>query len=407
MIIFLLLISFLKAETFVVDSYFDGKNVKRKGPFAITVSGSIITKITHENELRSNGHFLLPGLIDAHVHLFHENALPYNDHFKSLSATLNLSKTQRMQFIEENLNDRIKKGFLWLRDLGGDRFGAVALGSLLKAKRDFYPYVEMMGESLTWGTGQCRAPLKCNRIGLNIKNLSQEQILFHLLRIKKEGASQVKVYLDADPFESELMPPDILKFILSKSKLIKLKVAIHSALNYPYSQIWSYIDDNVSLEHLYNFQANDQNTTTSASIVPTDVPFSFIEFLKNRGDEFRFLYFDKIRTEKRFQELLKHKRRLCFGSDFYYETRDPVKTRGFWAIEGLIDWHEMGMPAIEVLRSATSNCANVFDGGEELTKVGEGQRANFIIVKGDPEKNIRDLHNVLWVIKAGKVLKRP
>ncbi len=392
-------------RSFVVDSYFDGLKIYKDGPYIIETKNSKVTKIIRDKLKPRTGLFLLPGLVDAHVHLYYQEYLPYGNHKESLAKTFSISDSQRKILIESFLNDRIKKGFIWLRDLGGDRRGRKVLKSLIKEKGSNYPFVEMMGESLTWGPGQCSPPLNCDRISIDLKNYKIDQLDKLLKGLVQKGLSHLKVYLDSDPFDSQPMPIPWVKAIIQKAKDLKLKVAFHVGLFYPLEKIISSMDENFSLEHIYHVSNDFPLEKARAVLVPTDIPFSFIEFIKNRGGNYQAYYFDKIKSQKRFKKLLERNLPLCFGSDFYFETSDSVKTRSYWAIESLVDWHELGMSNLDVLKSATSNCSKLFNKKPFLIQ--EKAPANFIIVKGNPEKDIRDLHNILWVIKDGKVLKSP
>lgn len=61
---------------------------------------------------------------------------------------------------------------------------------------------------------------------------------------------------------------------------------------------------------------------------------------------------------------------------------------------------EYGMPALDVLRSATSVNADVF----RLPQVGRvkaGLLADLVVVQGDPTADMRAIRRVGWVMKDG------
>ena len=63
-----------------------------------------------------------------------------------------------------------------------------------------------------------------------------------------------------------------------------------------------------------------------------------------------------------------------------------------------------GLPPIEALRAATSTAADLVGAKPTVVRFTPGTDANFIIVSGDPLKQIEDLANITHVVRAGEVL---
>ncbi|MEO7992367.1 MAG: amidohydrolase family protein [Chryseolinea sp.] len=63
------------------------------------------------------------------------------------------------------------------------------------------------------------------------------------------------------------------------------------------------------------------------------------------------------------------------------------------------------MRALQLIKSATSINAKVFHIDKEVGKILAGLKADILVVKGDPTKNISDLRNVVWVMKDGVMIK--
>ena len=74
-------------------------------------------------------------------------------------------------------------------------------------------------------------------------------------------------------------------------------------------------------------------------------------------------------------------------------------------------WREMnlmvqyGVPPMEVIATATRRNADYMKMGGELGTVTRGRLADVIVIDGNPLVNMRDLRNVVAVIKDGKVYK--
>ena len=68
---------------------------------------------------------------------------------------------------------------------------------------------------------------------------------------------------------------------------------------------------------------------------------------------------------------------------------------------------QAGMPAIETIRAATLNAAELLKHGDTLGQVTPGYAADLIAVKGDPLQDVTTLQHVEFVMKAGTVYKKP
>ena len=66
---------------------------------------------------------------------------------------------------------------------------------------------------------------------------------------------------------------------------------------------------------------------------------------------------------------------------------------------------EAGMPAIVAIQSATIESAKVLKAEDKLGQVAPGFKADIIAVNEDPIKNIDTLNEVVFVMKAGQVVK--
>jgi len=66
---------------------------------------------------------------------------------------------------------------------------------------------------------------------------------------------------------------------------------------------------------------------------------------------------------------------------------------------------QFGLSPMEAIRAATSRAADLLDEKGELGVVAPGAYADIIAVTGDPVKNIKELENVKFVMKGGSVFK--
>jgi imidazolonepropionase-like amidohydrolase len=66
-------------------------------------------------------------------------------------------------------------------------------------------------------------------------------------------------------------------------------------------------------------------------------------------------------------------------------------------------YNEAGIPANQVLKIATYNAAKDCDLQNEFGEIKVGRTADFILIDGNPAKNISDIRRVEWVIKNGRM----
>jgi len=95
---------------------------------------------------------------------------------------------------------------------------------------------------------------------------------------------------------------------------------------------------------------------------------------------------------------------VLVGTDANNSTFVPAVEHGssmFVEMEMLAD---CGIPAIDVLKGATSLNADVF-GLEDRGRIAPGKAADFILVKGRPDKNISDIRKIEKVFIDGKIVR--
>lgn len=67
---------------------------------------------------------------------------------------------------------------------------------------------------------------------------------------------------------------------------------------------------------------------------------------------------------------------------------------------------DAGLSPVEAIRIATYNGARILGQETEFGSIQEGLVADLLMVRGDPSKNIRDLRNTAHVFKEGKIIDR-
>ena len=65
-----------------------------------------------------------------------------------------------------------------------------------------------------------------------------------------------------------------------------------------------------------------------------------------------------------------------------------------------------GMSFREILASLTTVPAERFGFGRQTGRIAKGLDADLVLLSGDPQKNIRSLSNVRYVVQRGKIVYR-
>ncbi len=109
------------------------------------------------------------------------------------------------------------------------------------------------------------------------------------------------------------------------------------------------------------------------------------------------------RYDQLVQRVLKSGVRFAAGSDmcWFY----PGKTRGEASVATLLNLRQAGMPALDVIRSITTNAAEMLGWSDRIGAIESGKFADLIAVAGDPVGDVSELERVRFVMKDGQVVR--
>jgi imidazolonepropionase-like amidohydrolase len=158
-----------------------------------------------------------------------------------------------------------------------------------------------------------------------------------------------------------------------------------------------------SLEHLNGISDADLAVAKRNGVVAVFTPFP--EWVLRR---FR----DSLGAGKEYQQELDRLRAgmkvgvtIAFGTD---ETLSlPGYDRGTLAITWVDSYKAAGMPAKAILQAMTINAARLLGVESERGAIRPGLAADIIAVPGDPINDIGALKQVNFVMKNGRVFRRP
>ncbi len=351
--------------------------------------------------------FVLPGLMDMHVHLLGE--LGPDSRTKMLHVTTSMAALQGAHHARITLD----AGFTTVRDLGGDPEAIFALRDAIAECIVAGPRVLAAGSSLaaTGGHGDvdgvkaelltlwtpktiCDGPYDCRRATRYAIKFGADWI-----KITATGG----VLSDTATGTGQQMTDDELREIVQTAHALGVKVAAHAhgadGIN---AALRAGVD---SIDHGTFLDAESIRLfkQTGAYLVPTRMPGHMIPPMMD-GNPFFTEAIKKKAHEAAAASKGSLTRAYKAGVKIAFGTDSAVTPHGLNAIEfGLMV--ESGMTPAEAIRSATVVTAELLGMSEDLGTLEAGKIADLIAVDGSPLEDVSVLEDVAVVISGGVVVK--
>lgn len=385
-----------------VEVLIEGERVKEVSDRPIRASGA--TRI----DLR--GRTLMPGLIDAHIHIFlSEVNLAL---LEGVPLTLLAAKASVL------MRNMLMRGFTTVRDTAGGDWGMkiAAEQGLIEAPRLF---ISGMAMSQTGGHGDFRkrtqSTIECSCCaGLYYATKIVDGVPEMLKAVRDElrkGADHIKIMVSggvasqSDPLESLQFRLDEIEAACEEAAHWGKYVCAHA---YAAEAIRRAVVSGVrSIEHgnLIDAPVAKLMAEKGAFLVPTLVTY---DSMRRRGREFGLSDWSLEKNEVvleaglRSLELAREAGvEIGFGSDLLGQLQDD-QSREFLV-------RAQAMPAIDIIRSATLVNARLLQREGELGEIKPGAYADMIVVDGDPLKDLNLLQDqgkhLPAIIKGGKFFK--
>ncbi len=362
-------------------------------------SGKIkaISKIKKENKQKVidlGDYYIVPGLIDAHTHLFLSDPTFEKDFSKGLLEFVSkTSLKDRIALGERRGHSLLMKGFTAVRDLGNS--GRIDPRMIRKPTPRIYS--SGPGHVPKWGQFP---PGTSEKIILQeYERLSPEVIK----RLDNFNHATVKLYADEEPNHT-LTSPEVLKEWVSRAHANNLKVAVHGILP---KAIQAAIDAKAdSLEHGTNLDEVQMKQMASQKMYWVPSTGSKIltrpeltEIRPHHVSQELSLICSKIPKAKETGV------ELVFGSDNYFSLEKFGIDFGESTMEALIFLSECKVSPVDILRMATLHAGELI-GDKALGDLKFGSYADFVVYKKDPLNDLAILKSPYKVFKAGQeVLK--
>ncbi len=365
-----------------------------------TDPGSITGADVERIDLRDR--FVLPGLMDMHVHLASNSrdTPPFKiryaaDDLPDASVAQRNDVTRLVDAIG-NARKTLMAGFTTVRDLGGAGWNMVALRDAVA--QGLFPGPRILTAVTIVRPGGGNGPGACSGVE-GCRRQTREQI--------DMGADLIKIYATCSgslPCGLQFAPPvfldDELKAIVEVAHSRQLRVAAHA---HGEEGVRAALRAGVnSVEH-GSYTPPDTYETfrkSGAFLVPTmSVHDNIEEDIKTADGPMRAVmqnFLDK--HGPRMMAAWRAGVKVAAGTDA------GVSVHGHNARE-LEYYVKEGMPAADAIKTATVNAASLIGRERELGTLEPGKLADIIAVGADPLADITALQHVSFVMKDGQVFR--
>lgn len=394
-------------------------NILIEGELIKTISTADIPSEANTRTIDGQGKFVIPGLIDAHVHLMFES-IPKTQALLADYGMLNLIAAKAAE-------KQLLRGFTTVRDLGG---GALSLAKAIDMGIANGPRVFASGAfiSQTGGHGDfgfpSDVPKKVGEMsyaevnGITAIADGADLVLLRAREQLRQGATQLKL-MAGGGVSSSYDPIDVAQYTVEE-----MRAAVQAAENWgTYVTVHAYTPQAIQTAIQAGVKCIDHgqlaDEETAKLMAEKNIWWSLQPFL---DDEFANPYPEG--SPNRAKQLM-----VSEGTDNAYRLAKKYNINTAWGTDCLFDANlavnqgkQLAKMArwytpFEVLKMATSTNARLLSlSGKrnpyplgKLGEVSEGAYADLIIVDGNPLENIELLgdpeNSFKLIMKGGKIYK--
>ena len=405
-------------KTFAVRAanLIDGSSARTQHDVLIVIKGNRILSVSENGQPPAGAETIsfgpevtvLPGLIDAHTHIFLQGEDPAEGGYDI--QLLKYPSSYRAARATVSARRCLEQGFTTIRDVETEGAGYGDIGIKMAINEGYIPGPRMFAAtraiSVTGGyplegyNPDIVVP-KGAQIGdgpVELRKITREQL--------ENGADWIKVYMthrswvdkEGHLVSQPTLTVDELKAVVDEAHGQQRKVACHT---YGGIGMRRALDGGCdSIEHGLDLTDQDiaQMLRQGTWLVPTLWAYYTDWSPEDTPDGKR----DRARAavhEVSFKKALKAGVKIAFGTDMGgIRWSEPIAQEFGYMVK-------FGMSPMEAIKAATTKAAELLDMKGELGVIAPGAYADIIAVQGDPLSNIEALKQINFVMKDGAVFK--
>lgn len=375
-----------------------GDNLELLNESAVWVENGVIKQVLPCRQIPQDitvvdghGMFLLPGLIDLHVHIMWDGSV---DPVKTMDAE---GHDQMVIRAVANCQTQLKSGVTTLRDLGSVDNIALQVAKSIDSGVFQGPRVVASGKTLTITGGHdpfwarfCDGPLEA------LKGV-REQIYKNAQVIKVSATGGVYGRSKGETIDSQFSYEE-LKIICDEAHRFGVKVASHAIaregiLNSILARV-----DTIEHGHFLDDELIEIMEEKSVAWIPTLFVYQQIATMDNIPSYAREKAQNLIeRHVAAFQKYFGRNMLIGAGSD----AGSPLTPHPS-ILDELLTMHRFVSNTKAILKTATVNAGRIL--GQQIGQIKEGYAADFILCKENPLVNLSYLRNVQGIYIGGKLV---
>ncbi len=348
--------------------------------------------------------YILPGLIDAHVHLTSDAGV---HGYKRLTRSL----ARQAITGARNARRTVEAGFTTIRNLGAPGYADIALRDAIEAGDIPGPRIIASGPSLGSTGGHCDNNLLPAEYGLKAEGVADGPwaLRAKVREVRKYGANLIKICATGGVLSkgtqvgAQQLTLEEMQAIVAEARLSGMKIAAHAHGN---AGIRTAIEAGVdSVEHA-SFISEDviAQSIKNGTYLSMDIYVS--DYILSEGEKAGILpeslekerVVGKIQREN-FRKAVKAGAKIAYGTDAgVYPHGDNARQMHY-----MVNW---GMTPAQAIQAATLHNADLLGLSDKIGQIKPGFYADIIAVSTDPIEDIQALERIDWVMKAGTVFKQ-
>lgn len=375
----------------------------------ILVESGVIKKVTKNIPIKSEYEIIdlpnmtvLPGLMDAHVHLTGNTDLKGHEGISESSYLATI-------YGVKNAKETLMAGFTTVRNVGASNYSDVALRDGIEQKAILGPTLLVSGPPLGITGGHCDSNILPAEYEYKAQGVADGpwEVRKKVRENKKYGVDLIKycatggVMSKGTNVNNRQYTLDEMKAIVDEAHTLGMKVAAHAhGLQGIRMAIEAGVD---SIEHSSLIDQETVNFAISKGVfLAMDIYVSdYIlgEGAKNGIPEYS-LEKERIVGKKQrenFKMAFESGAKMVFGTDagIYPHGKNARQ------FKYMVQW---GMTPIEAIQASTINTAELF-GLNNIGEIKESFDADIVAVVGNPLDDITLLENIDFVMKEGQIIK--
>jgi len=375
----------------------------------ILVESGVIKKVAKNIPIKSEYEIIdlrdmtvLPGLMDAHVHLTGNTDLKGNEGISESSYLATI-------YGVKNAKETLMAGFTTVRNVGASNYSDVALRDGIEQKAIVGPTLLVSGPPLGITGGHCDSNILPAEYEYKAQGVADGpwEVRRKVRENKKYGVDLIKycatggVMSKGTNVNNRQYTLDEMKAIVDEAHTLGMKVAAHAhGLQGIRMAIEAGVD---SIEHSSLIDQETVNFAISKGVfLAMDIYVSdYIlgEGAKNGIPEYS-LEKERIVGKKQrenFKMAFESGAKMAFGTDagIYPHGKNARQ------FKYMVEW---GMTPIEAIQASTINTAELF-GLDNIGEIKESFDADLVAVRGNPLDDITLLENIDFVMKEGQIIK--